>query len=129
MQGVMSELRCNHSQTESFMETGLDRLKSCSDVSAVRSAVHSLCSGFGSIRRLDILDSSRGATRQAMCFMRMSSAEQETRLARELGVGRFGGDLVFVVDMNTTDAVIEPVFATQNISALGLGSGGAAALI
>lgn len=62
-----------------------------------------------------------------MCFMRMSSAEQETRLAQELGVGRFGGDLVFVVDMNTTYAVTEPVFAPQNISRLGLGSGGAAA--
>lgn len=107
------------------METSLDRLKSCPDASALRSALHSLCSRFGSIRRLDILDSSRGATRQAMCFMRMSSVEQETRLARELGVGRFGGDLVFVVDMNgayTDDAVKQPLLATQKISGLGLES-------
>jgi hypothetical protein len=109
------------------MDTSLDRLKSCSDVSAVRSALHSLCSRFGSIRRLDIFDSSQGATRQAMCFMRMSSAEQETRLARELGVGRFGGDLVFVVDMaaHPSDAVSQRVTPTDS-SGLGMGSGAAA---
>jgi hypothetical protein len=84
------------------MYTSLDQLNSCPDVGAVRSALHSLCARFGSIRRLDIIDSSRGGTRQAMCFLRMSSVEQETELAHELGVGRFGGDLVFVVDLNTS---------------------------
>lgn len=37
--------------------------------------------------------------RQALCFLRMESAEQELQLARELGIGRFGGELVLVVDL------------------------------
>ncbi|MDB5966495.1 MAG: hypothetical protein JWQ72_2995 [Polaromonas sp.] len=81
------------------MDITLDQLRSCTDVSTLRSALYSLCSRFGSIRRLDILDACQQGQHQAMCFLRMDSAEQEKRMSRELGIGRFGGDLVVVVDL------------------------------
>lgn len=35
----------------------------------------------------------------------MVSADQENQLMRELGVGRFGGDLVVIVDLQTPGVV------------------------
>lgn len=81
------------------MHTQFDQLKNFSDISAMRPVLHSLCSHFGSVARLDILTASQAGKRQALCFFRMDSAEQEQQLMRELGVGRFGGDLVVIVDL------------------------------
>ena len=111
------------------MDTSLEALRSCPNVGAVRSALHFVCSRFGSIRRLDIIDSSRGGTRQAVCFMRMNSVEQETELARELGVGRFGGDLVFIVDLaspKSADTVKLSAFAALDRTGISPGAGTAA---
>ncbi|MFN3569423.1 MAG: hypothetical protein ACK4VX_04065 [Polaromonas sp.] len=81
------------------MNTPFDQLKNFTDIRAMRPALHSLCSRFGSVARLDILAASQAGKRQALCFFRMDSAEQEQQLMRELGVGRFGGDLVVIVDL------------------------------
>ena len=54
---------------------------------------------------LDILAASQAGKRQALCFLRMVSADQENQLMRELGVGRFGGDLVVIVDLQTPGVV------------------------
>ena len=78
----------------------LEQLKSCTDITSLRSALSSMCSRFGSISRLDILASNRAGRHQALCFLRMDEPEQEHLLMRELGVGRFGGDLVLVVDLH-----------------------------
>lgn len=86
------------------MNNTFDQLKNCADISDLRPALHSLCSRFGSVARLDILTASQGGKRQALCFLRMDSAEQEYRLMSELGVGRFGGDLVVVVDLHAREA-------------------------
>ena len=83
------------------MNNALEPLKNCADVSTLRSALYSLCARFGSIARLDILAAGQAVKRQALCFLRMDSPEQERELMSELGVGRFGGDLVVIVDLRT----------------------------
>ncbi|MDB5744106.1 MAG: hypothetical protein JWR68_2421 [Polaromonas sp.] len=81
------------------MTIALDNLKNCADTTTLRSRLSSLCSRFGSIARLDILTSRQAGKRQALCFLRMGSAEQEQEVINELGVGRFGGDIVMVIDL------------------------------
>lgn len=84
------------------MENPLDRLKNFSDIGALRVALHSLCSHFGSILRLDILTACQAGKRQALCFLRMDSAEQERDVMSALGVGRFGEDIVLVIDLHNS---------------------------
>lgn len=81
---------------------GFLELNNCPDVATLRGKLYSLLVRFGAIARLDIIDSVQAGRRQALCFWRMESVEQEKRLAGELGVGRFGGDLVLVVDLTTS---------------------------
>ncbi|MBA3592475.1 MAG: hypothetical protein H0W47_01570 [Polaromonas sp.] len=83
------------------MNIALDQLQKFSDIGTLKPAIHSLCSRYGSVARLDILAASQAGKRQALCFVRMDSAEQERQLMTELGVGRFAGDLVMIVDMDT----------------------------
>jgi hypothetical protein len=87
------------------MKTSFDQLTHCTDIADLRPALQSLCSNFGSLSRLDILPASQGGKRQALCFLRMATFEQERRLMDELGVGRFGGDLIVVVDLQPEDEV------------------------
>ena len=81
------------------MNNELEQLKDCASQNDLRSALHSICSRFGLIVRLDILMASQGGKRQALCFLRLESGEQERQLMSELGVGRFGGDIVVIVDL------------------------------
>ncbi len=85
------------------MNTSYERLTECADITELRPKLHALCSHFGSLSRLDILPATQAGKRQALCFLRMDTAEQERRLMSELGVGRFGGDLVVVVDLKAGD--------------------------
>lgn len=89
------------------MNNAFDQLKDFSDINSLKPALHSLCSRYGSVARLDILAASQAGKRQALCFLRMGSAEQERQLMSELGVGRFAGDLVMIVDLNTPGTVLE----------------------
>lgn len=77
----------------------LSELNGCSDIAALRGELQHVCGAYGRIRRLDILQSSHEGTLQAICFLRMETSEQETTLMRSLGVGRFGGEVVFVVNL------------------------------
>lgn len=86
------------------MNSSLDQLNDCPDIATLRGRINSLFNRFGAIARLDIIDSVQAGRRQALCFLRMESPEQEKRLASELGVGRFGGDLVVVVDLHIKHA-------------------------
>ena len=61
----------------------------------MKAALHQLCSEFGRITRLDILTAMHEGTKQAICFLRMEKPEQEQQLMKSLGVGRFGGEVVF----------------------------------
>ena len=70
------------------------------DVATLKPALYRLCEKFGRIARLDVLTAIHEGTRQAICFLRMESPEKEQMLMQTLGVGRFGGEIVFVVDLN-----------------------------
>ena len=80
--------------------SALAELKQHTDVNSLKSALHQLCSEFGRITRLDILTAMHEGTKQAICFLRMEHPEQEQQLMKSLGVGRFGGEVVFVLNLN-----------------------------
>ena len=80
--------------------TALDSLRRCPDAATLKPALHQLCEKFGRVSRLDVLTAIHEGTRQAICFLRLDSPEREQLLMQTLGVGRFGGDIVFVVDLN-----------------------------
>jgi len=42
-------------------------------------------------------------TQQAICFLRMERAEQKQQLMTTLGVGRFRGEVVFVLTLNVPE--------------------------
>ena len=81
-------------------QSSLAELRQYSDVASLKSALHQLCSEFGRITRLDILTAMHEGTKQAICFLRMERPEQEQVLMKSLGVGRFGGEVVFVLNLN-----------------------------
>ena len=101
------------------MNTALEQLDDCADLGELRSQLHVLCSRFGSILRLDILLAKQGGKNQALCFFRLASSEQEQQLMCELGVGRFGGDLVVIVELHAEE------FTTTALAAASLGRPGA----
>ena len=70
------------------------------DVASLKLALQTLCSEFGRVTRLDILTAMHEDTQQAICFLRMECPEQEQRLMKTLGVGRFGGEVVFVLNLS-----------------------------
>lgn len=78
-----------------------DRLKSLAggDVGSLKSAVHELCAEFGKVTRIHILTIAEAEHRLAVCFLRLESEAQETRLMASLGVRRFGDDVLVIVDL------------------------------
>lgn len=84
------------------MNHQLDQLKNYPDINTLRPALSLLCSRFGSIARLDILAAGQAGKRQALCFLRVDSPEQESLLMSELGVGRFGDEVVMIVDLRSS---------------------------
>lgn len=97
----------------------LARLQQHTDVSSLRSALHQLCSEFGRITRLDVLAATHQGVRRAICFLRMDRPEQEQQLMQTLGVGRYGGEVVFVIRLGETEAAAEdedtPAWADSDI--------------
>jgi len=82
------------------MNNALQDLSRCGDAKALGSALHSLCSEFGSVSRLDILTMTNPGKRQAVCLLRMDSWEHEQTLMKKLGANRFGEELCIVVDLS-----------------------------
>lgn len=83
----------------------LDRLSQFPDVATLKPALYGLCEKYGRIARLDVLTAIHEGTRQAICFLKMESPEKEQLLMQSLGLGRFGGEIVFVVDLNAASSV------------------------
>ena len=79
----------------------LDQLDGSHDLAGLRAAFHDLCSRYGSVRHLTILPANHVGRRQALCFLRMSSSEEEDRIMAALGIGRFGGELVQVFNLRS----------------------------
>jgi hypothetical protein len=86
------------------MMNALEKLGHCPDVATLKPALQRLCGKFGRIARLDVLTAMHEGTRQAICFLRLDSPEKEQVLMKALGVGRFGGEIVFVVDLHAPAA-------------------------
>jgi hypothetical protein len=76
-----------------------ERLAGYADVGHLTTALRSLCARYGSVSRLHVLTAHQQGKRQALCFLRMDTPDQERHLMRELGIQRFSGDLVLVVDL------------------------------
>lgn len=74
------------------MEAGIDP-------ASLKSAVHEMCAEFGKVTRVDILTIAEGEKRKALCFLRLESEAQETRLMARLGACRFGNDVLMIVDL------------------------------
>ena len=80
----------------------LEQLRHCPDVETLKSALRRLCEKFGQIETLDVLTTMHEGTKQAICFLRLDSRVKEEVLMKTLGVGRFGGEVVFVVDLEVS---------------------------
>ncbi|OGA94938.1 MAG: hypothetical protein A3E79_05360 [Burkholderiales bacterium RIFCSPHIGHO2_12_FULL_61_11] len=78
----------------------IEELRQCPDVATLKPALRKLCEKFGRIASLDVLTAMHEGTKQAICFLRLDSPEREEELMKTLGVGRFGGEVVFVIDLN-----------------------------
>jgi hypothetical protein len=88
----------NYTQAASLQD-----LQLCPNVEALTPAVHGLCGHFGQIDKLTILNAVHNGTHQAICFLRLDSTEHEKHLMQELGVGRFAGEIVFIVNLKQGD--------------------------
>ena len=93
------------------MHNFLQKLKDCTDHGELKSQLETICSRFGPVVRLDVLIANQAGKRQALCFLRLHSEEQERHLINELSVGRFGGDIVVVIDLNVP-TIESPVLLT-----------------
>lgn len=78
----------------------LAQLSHCTDVASLHPTLQDLCARFGKVARLDVMPVEQAGHQQALCFWRMQSPEAEEKIMRSWGVGRFGGDLVMVVDLS-----------------------------
>jgi len=81
------------------MRHRLESLSGCRDTASLRSAIGELCAEFGRVTRIDILTMAEAERRQALCFLRLESQAQETRLMASLGVPRFGDDVLVIVEV------------------------------
>jgi len=77
----------------------LDQLQQCPDIATLQTALRNMCTRFGSVTQLNIVPAAHAGKQQALCFLRMASEEEEKKLMSGLGIGRFGGELVVVVDL------------------------------
>ena len=77
----------------------LDQLQQCPDIATLQTVLGTLYSRFGSVTQLNIVPAAHAGKQQALCFVRMASEEEEQQLMSGLGIGRFGGELVVVVDL------------------------------
>ncbi len=99
----------------------LDQLDGRHDLAGLRAALHDLCSRFGSLRHLTILPANHVGRQQALCFLRMDSSEEEARIMTALGIGRFGGELVLVLNLRANQ-MSHAATAGASASAAGMAS-------
>ena len=74
-------------------------IASCGDAASLRAAVSELCTEFGKVMRIDIITMTEAEKRRALCFLQLESQAQESKLIANLGVSRFGNDVLLIVDL------------------------------
>jgi hypothetical protein len=77
----------------------LDALAGCGDAASLRSAIGGLCAPYGKVTSIDVRTVAEARKRQALCFLRLESEAQETRLMTSVGAVRVGGDVLVIVDL------------------------------
>jgi hypothetical protein len=80
----------------------LQDLQQCDSAEKLTPALHRLCSHFGTVENLVVLTARHEGTKQAICFLRLASEAEEQTLMQSLGVGKFGGEVVIVVDLKAS---------------------------
>jgi hypothetical protein len=88
------------------------------NLTSLRSALDVLCSRYGVVRHLTILPAHHVGRQQALCFLRMATSEEEDRIMTALGIGRFGGELVLVVNLQPALVPDAPAAAIEPPSTL-----------
>ena len=91
----------------------LDALAGCGDVASLRSAVGGLCANFGKVASIDVLTVAEPEKRQALCFVRLESAAQESQLMSSVGASRFGSDVLVIIDLPARLDAIPPWRSAQ----------------
>ncbi len=92
-------LRSAELTRDASLTTPLDVLRGCVGMASLRETLAELCSAYGVLSRLEVLPAGQPGHQQALCFLRMQTPAEEQGLMQALGIGRFGGDLVLVVDL------------------------------
>lgn len=90
----------------------LEHLQQCPDPDSLRSTLHALCSQYGTVTRLSVLPADHAGKRQVLCLLQMASPEEEEHLMRGLGIGRFGGELVVIVNLQSPAQSVPSVAVT-----------------
>jgi RNA recognition motif-containing protein len=82
--------------------TSAERLKALTasaEALGLKPAVREMCAEFGKVTSIDILTLVEAQKPRALCFLRLESEAQEMELMRTLGLTRFGGEVLVVVDL------------------------------
>ena len=77
-------------------------LAECGDTASLTCAIQELCAEKGVVAHVDIWTLAKPGKRQALCFVRTDSAALEKRLVGTPGLTRVGNDLLFIVELPTT---------------------------
>ena len=96
------------------MTSSLEKLKACTSVVELTTALHLLCAPFGVISSLRIVEVAKRGQRQMLCFLRFESPDAKQRFSTEFRVGSFGGELILNVDLHP--AATQRVAAEKSIS-------------
>lgn len=81
------------------MNNALKNLSHCGDIGSLEAALRVLCSGFGTVARLDVLPMGCAGKSQAVCFMRLDLSKREQDLMAKVGAKRAGVNVYPVVDL------------------------------
>ncbi len=100
MMNLLRNPQLNCSGTVSTICTSdFDDLQDRHDLAGLRAALMGVCSRFGRVRNLSILPVNHVGQPRALCFLRMVSDQDEQNLMTSMGIGRFGGEMVLVVNL------------------------------
>ena len=81
------------------MDKRLENLGKLDSVMALKKELRAICSAYGVVARLEVLVANQVGKRRALCFLGMQTTEQEQTVMRELQLGRFGGDVIAIVEL------------------------------